>query len=269
MSKTPSLFIPFKQSIKEYTLPEKFTFPYEYEPHPLCLLAVEELQEHIQTQKDWSHNFGLDLNKTGRAVGKMFGVLLVQNAENEIGYLAGFSGALAGKNQQPHFVPPLLDIMDKDGFVTEGMLKITDYCNEVNSLKENQEANQEKITALKKERKAFSEALSLKIYHQFKFLNYNGEFKSLYAIFEPTKHKNPPGGAGECAAPKLLQYAYLNNLKPLALAEFWWGKALKTKNWNHKQFYPVCLHKCQPILTHMLEGLEVDDQPITSEKLKT
>lgn len=256
------LFTLFKQSIESYSLPDKFTYPFEYEPHPLCLLAVEELQKHIRTQKDWVHNFGLEDGKKGKIVGKMFGVLLVQNNDGKIGYLAAFSGSLAGKNQQPHFVPSLHDIMDKDGFVTEGMLRITDYCNKVNELALHKADNHQEIIALKKERKAFSEALSLKIYHQFKFLNYKGEQKSLYAIFEPTKHKNPPGGAGECAAPKLLQYAYLNDLKPLALAEFWWGQSPKTEHWKHKHFYPVCLHKCQPILTHMLEGLDVEEKPV-------
>ncbi|MGL4448060.1 MAG: RluA family pseudouridine synthase, partial [Shewanella sp.] len=72
----------------------------------------------------------------------------------------------------------------------------------------------------------------------------------------------PPAGAGECAAPKLLQYAFKHRLKPLAMAEFWWGAPPKSAIRQHKQFYPACLRKCQPILKHMLEGLAVDDNPL-------
>ncbi|WP_246454749.1 hypothetical protein [Hyunsoonleella aquatilis] len=74
----------------------------------------------------------------------------------------------------------------------------------------------------------------------------------------------PPAGSGECAAPKLFQYAYENNLKPIAMAEFWWGASPKSEVRKHKQFYPSCHSKCEPILGHMMRGLVVEDNPIES-----
>ncbi|GAL04187.1 ribosomal large subunit pseudouridine synthase A [Photobacterium aphoticum] len=75
-------FTPFKANIDAFALPERFNFPFYYEPHPLCLLAAEELQQHLLTQTDWQHNFGLDADQgedSANAIGKMFGVLLVRS----------------------------------------------------------------------------------------------------------------------------------------------------------------------------------------------
>ena len=69
----------------------------------------------------------------------------------------------------------------------------------------------------------------------------------------------PPAGAGECAAPKLLQYAFANDLKPITLAEFWWGISPKSAIRKHKNYYPACQSRCKPILTHMLKGIAMDD----------
>ena len=82
-----------------------------------------------------------------------------------------------------------------------------------------------------------------------------GEEKSLVDLFAIAGYKNPPAGAGECAGPKLLQYAFQHQLKPLAIAEFWWGLSPKSEQWKHKQFYACCKEKCEPILAHMLEGI--------------
>ena len=81
------------------------------------------------------------------------------------------------------------------------------------------------------------------------------------AIFEETVQKTPPAGAGECAAPKLLQYAYLSGLSPIAMAEFWWGESPKTEIRHHGYYYPSCRGKCEPILRHMLQGLNVEPAP--------
>lgn len=113
----PSCFTPFTQAIDAYALPQRFTFPFYYEPHPLCVIAANELQQHLETQKDWQHNFGLTGELTG-AIGKMFGVLLVQNTQGEVGYLSAFSGKLAEQNHWPHFVPPVFDMLAKDNFFT-------------------------------------------------------------------------------------------------------------------------------------------------------
>ena len=75
-------------------------------------------------------------------------------------------------------------------------------------------------------------------------------------------HKTPPAGAGECAAPKLLQQAYLHGWKPIAMAEFWWGNSPKAEIRHHGYYYPACKGKCEPILQHMLQGLEVEENPM-------
>ena len=84
----------FKKPVSHLALPEKFTYPFHYTPHPLCVLAAEEVKEYIASRKEWQEEL---------AFGKMFGVLIVQtdngitnNEENQIGYLAAFSGNLAG-----------------------------------------------------------------------------------------------------------------------------------------------------------------------------
>ena len=121
------------------------------------------------------------------------------------------------------------------------------------------------IEDLKMERKERSAALQQKLFQQFRMLNAKGEVKDLCTIFKETVHKIPPGGAGECALPKLLQYAYLHQLKPLAMAEFWWGNSPKTEVRHHGYYYPSCKGKCEPILKHMLQGLEVDENPLTTD----
>lgn len=118
------------------------------------------------------------------------------------------------------------------------------------------------IEQLKTERKERSAALQRKLFGQFRMLNARGEVKDLYTIFEQTVQKVPPAGAGECALPKLLQYAYLHQLKPLAMAEFWWGDSPKNEIRHHGYYYPSCKGKCEPILQHMLQGLEVDENPL-------
>ena len=90
---------PFHTDISSIPLPAQFTYPFCYTPHPLCIRAAEELQQHLSQHPEWSE-------------GKMFGVLVVQTAEGEVGYLAAFSGILAGQNKLPFFVPPVYDRSD-------------------------------------------------------------------------------------------------------------------------------------------------------------
>lgn len=121
------------------------------------------------------------------------------------------------------------------------------------------------IERLKTERKTRSAALQQQLFEQFKILNAKGEVRDLCDIFKETAQKTPPAGAGECAAPKLLQYAYLNRLKPIAMAEFWWGDSPKMEIRHHGYFYPACKGKCEPILKHMLQGLDVEDNPLLTD----
>lgn len=124
------------------------------------------------------------------------------------------------------------------------------------------------IEGLKLRRKEMSNKLQQQLFEQYKLLNADGEWKNVLEIFQPTIHEIPPSGAGDCAAPKLLQYAYLNNLEPLALAEFWWGLSPQSEVRKHKQFYPACRGKCEPILGHMLKGLKVDPNPLLTHEGK-
>ena len=347
MPTKPSCFISFDRKVDDVSLPERFTFPFYYEPHPLSIEAVKQLQLHISTHK-WDHNFGLNPDQEGMIIGKMFGVLVVQNAENKLGFLAAFSGKLAGKNHHPFFVPPVFDLLHKDGFYRKeedklnvmtaalvkleqnpGLSKTSFILNEL-TLQSDQELSQQRLVikqgkkirkkkredarleltteqyqmleaelvklslddqyqykrlakhwratlqkaqaeydafanevqSLKEERKERSGALQRRLFDQYKFLNSNKEWRSLLSIFEDTEQKTPPAGAGECAAPKLLHYAYQHDLKPIAMAEFWWGASPKSEVRKHQQFYPACRGKCEPILGHMLKGLDVDPNPM-------
>ncbi|GLT18405.1 pseudouridine synthase [Vibrio zhanjiangensis] len=339
-------FTLFNTSIESYALPEKFTFPFFYQPHPLCELAAKELQDYLLTQTDWCHNFGLEGDPEG--VGKMFGVLIVQSPQGDIGYLSAFSGKLADQSQHKHFVPPVFDLLAEESFFHAENAKImsindqidaltqdsplstlTDkiqqlestYQSEERCLREKMVANratrkslrqqalsclsgaeleqaldtlakqsvadknalkylklewQDKILAvrskwqtfhnkrekLKEQRKTLSNTLQHKLFEQYRFLNICSQEKSLNAIFEGTNNPTPPAGAGECAAPKLLQHAFKHKLKPLAMAEFWWGSSPVSEIRQHRKFYPSCHSKCQPILGHMLKGMAVDDNPL-------
>ena len=118
------------------------------------------------------------------------------------------------------------------------------------------------IAELKHERQQRSAVLQNQIFEQFRILNGRGEVKDLCELFAPTTQGVPPAGAGECAAPKLLQYAFLKGYKPIAMAEFWQGASPRGEVRHHRAFYPACIGKCKPILTHMLEGLDVEPNPL-------
>ena len=127
-------FTYFQESIDSYRLPEKFTYPFFYEPHPLCLLATRLLQKQIKNQTDWVHDFGIDRHVDGVNIGKMFGVLLVENKLQEIGFLSAFSGKLAEKHNWPGFVPPIVDYLGKNSFFRKGEIEIAQISETVNLL---------------------------------------------------------------------------------------------------------------------------------------
>jgi len=118
------------------------------------------------------------------------------------------------------------------------------------------------IERLKNLRKSKSSSLQQWLFEQYRFRSAEGRVKSLLDIFRESRQMLPPAGAGECAAPKLLQYAHENHLKPVAMAEFWWGAAPASEIRKHRHFYPACKGKCAPILSHMLKGLPVDPDPM-------
>ena len=124
-----SYFIPFKESIESEVLPERFTYPFYYEPHPLCVKAAEELQMHIEEQTIWQHDFD--------TTGKMFGVLLVKNRKDEVGFLAAFSGKLAGVNHLPLFAPPVYDMLNEKGFYKKGEIALNELNAKIKKLQQN------------------------------------------------------------------------------------------------------------------------------------
>lgn len=225
--------------ITDIPLPEQFTYPFCYEPHPLCLLAVEEVKRELAT---------MHLTE-----GKMFGVLVVSRGDGSpISFLAAYSGLLEGRNDWPYFVPPVFDAQDPNGHFkqTEREISLTTHLSPLIS-------------------KKMSQDLQLWLFHQYQLLNARGEKKDLVEVWQDyhssprirQRFPLPPGGTGDCCAPKLLQYAYQHDLKPVCMAEFWWGESPKSEIRHHGQFYPACRGKCKPVLTWMLQGLNVDPNP--------
>lgn len=251
-------FSVLKGKVDPQDIPQKFNLMIN-EPHPLCLLAANDLQHYLINQTDWTHNFGLSTDTENPVIGKMFGVLVLQNALGELGYLAAFSGKLAGSNQHQKFVPPVFDLLTENGFLNNGMEELTRLNQEIRDLEsQNDQENKKLINELKVNRKKYSIALQNKIFDHYHFLNQAGDEKSLLEIFRALGHKNPPAGAGECAAPKLLQYAFQHKMKPIALAEFWWGQSPKSDFWKHGHFYACCKEKCEPIFKHTLAGMDIE-----------
>ena len=324
----------FADSISLLSLPEKFTYPFHYTPHPLCVAAAGEVGRYLSTKGEWQG----ELRK-----GKMFGVLIVRTGEGEVGYLAAFSGILAGKNRHTYFVPPVYDVQEPDGFFrieeeqisginrrieelqadvrykdckqrladetilagqvlddirgrmkaakverdrlrstvtrvdSEQLIRESQFQkaelkrqkqywkDHLASLQAEVEVFETEIERLKAERKTRSAALQQWLFKQFRMLNARGEERDLCNLFKDTVQKTPPAGAGECAAPKLLQYAYRNDWQPLAMAEFWWGDSPKNEIRRHGYYYPACKGKCGPILKHMLQGLHVEKNPLETD----
>ena len=229
--------------------PQQFTYPFAYEPHPLCRLAAKQVQEHIGLHPEIKE----DADR-----GKMFGVLIV-TPPSSIGsqhppffFLAAYSGLLAGRNDWPYFVPPVYDAQQPDGYFKTKEREISLASHQTPFMT-----------------KKMSQDLQLWLFQQYVLLNAQGEEKNLVDIWQEyynrpklrLKYPLPPGGTGDCCAPKLLQFAFQQGLKPLCMAEFWWGATTKTELRQHLNFYPACRGKCMPILSWMLQGLEVDPDP--------
>ena len=350
--------------------PKQFNDPFDYEPHPLSILAVEEVQQYIMEHPEI---------KEDADQGKMFGVLVVaplrgysrsvecgvrseysaeiqysctkplvletfltphsslltprdDNMRSEIGFLAAYSGLLAGRNDWEWFMPPVFDAQDPDGYfkvhereitqmnhevellekdldhlyhqsdylkmlrTTENLLsehekkmktakvlrdmkrlqrnispeenaeliresqfmkaemrRIKKRCEELEKpWKEKEQSLTDRIEQLKKQRKEASDDLQRWLFLKYKMRNAQGETKDLIEIFNDYNGQLPPAGSGDCCAPKLLQYAFENNLQPLCMAEFWWGASPKMEIRHHLNYYPACRGKCLPILGWML-----------------
>ena len=336
--------------------PRQFTYPFCYEPHPLCVAAAKQVQQYIEESGVW---------KGEQSPGKMFGVLVVRGSDKgevesegsncrdgQLGFLAAYSGLLAGRNDWDYFVPPVFDAQQPDGHFKVREREISAINKEIETLVESddykthlalydntkqtveigleqmrlkvveakarrdarrREAEQggepltaeekaamvgesqflkaeqrrlrqqcdamlatmrqpikeheERIAALRNRRRNMSDELQKWLFGCYRMLNALGEERDLIDIFSDTIHAMPPGGSGDCCAPKLLQYAYKHGLEPVCMAEFWWGESPKQEIRHHLHYYPACRSKCLPILTHMLRGLDVEPNPLAQSKM--
>ena len=336
--------------------PRQFTYPFCYEPHPLCVAAAKLVQQYIEESGVW---------KGEQSPGKMFGVLVVRGSDKgevesegsnchdgQLGFLAAYSGLLAGRNDWDYFVPPVFDAQQPDGHFKVREREISAINKEIEALVESddykthlalydntkqtveigleqmrlkvvgakarrdarrREAEQggepltaekkaamvgesqflkaeqrrlrqqcdamlaamrqpikeheERLAALRNRRRNMSDELQKWLFGCYRMLNALGEERDLIDIFSDTIHAMPPGGSGDCCAPKLLQYAYKHGLEPVCMAEFWWGESPKQEIRHHLHYYPACRSKCLPILTHMLRGLDVEPNPLAQSKM--
>ncbi len=325
-------FHPLDVDTAAMELPRRFTCPFCYEPHLLALMAAKRVQQYVASRDDWADEL---------SAGKMLGVLVVSSEDGQLGYLAAFSGNLAGSVRHDFFVPPVYDLLDPQGEFKQGEAQITainhelermeqspeladirrreslarqEQADEIGDFKalmarhklerderrqrgnltpEDQEAllNQSRyekaelkrirqrheakisgiveemdvfcrnMAAMRARRKAMSEALQERIFRLFVVSNARGERRDLVEVFKPLGTL-PPAGAGECCAPRLLNYAFTNHLLPVCMAEFWWGASPVGEVRHHGHFYPACRSKCKPILDFMLQGLDVEDNPL-------
>lgn len=236
-------------------IPDHLNDPFSTVVPDICLPAVTVLQNYIvKEQHKWGLNLDHNATDAGPLKGKMFGVLVVENSDKQIGFLAAYSGKLEGEPDDSIFVPSIFPMSSSnDHFLTRGMIGITKIGDKIKLLElKNTPSAVSKIKLLKEERKEKSIRLQQKLFDCYHFLNADKKSKSIYDIFNEYSGKKPPSAAGECAAPKLLQYAFKHQMKPLAITEFWWGKTTKSKGRKHKEYYPSCNDKCRPILGYML-----------------
>jgi tRNA pseudouridine32 synthase/23S rRNA pseudouridine746 synthase len=238
-------------------LPDELNDPFGSFTPEICRIAAEDIQVYIQqNEQHWQHDFGHMAHENTEmhesVKGKMFGVLVVKNNLGELGYLATYSGKLTGEREHSPFVPSQFDITANDHFISKGMKHLSQISSEIKNLEQDNVANQMTIKQLKTARKNESIELQDKLFSQYSFVNQAGLSMSLIDIFKTFAGRKPAAGSGECAGPKLLQYAFKNAFTPVAMSEFWWGKTKKTTNRLHGAFYPACEQKCRPILTYML-----------------
>ncbi len=336
------MFHPIPEFI-DINLPNEFPFPHYYTPFSTTLKIAQYLKDQVPLLFP---DYGFGLKKDG-SVGKMFGVLIVKSKDGKIGFLKGFSGRIADENYIEGFVPPVFNLLEKQGYFREkeetisainhsieqyenepNYLKLKEklestllkYTNKINNLKEfhkrakaqrkirrlelqsasldEQEKGlkilstesqrhhfeikdlknksafdlgklkekikeiDERINLLKKERLHLSKDLQDWIFKQYEFYNKIGERKNLLELFYETTMKYPPSGAGDCAAPRLIQYALTHGYQIIDMAEFWYGASPSGLIRRHGKLYPACRGKCEPILSFLLQGISVRENPL-------
>lgn len=333
------MFHPLRNLQSNIQLPTQFTCPFCYTPHPLVLAAANGVKKYIDSRTDWNAELSHE--------GKMFGVLIVQQTNGEIGFVSAFSGNLDGKNRHSFFVPPIFDVLNPDGYFKKEESRITELNKEIKFLQNSTKLAdlQQNLTTLeieaqneitaqrninkqhkakrdesrktsnitdnqatefvrqsqfekaelrrieqrwknlidnqkqqitlfeteieqkKAKRRQMSEALQQWLFEQYVVLNARGEQKNILQIFADERGTLPPAATGECAAPKMLQFAFQHHLKPIAMGEFWYGGTPESEIRRHGQFYAACHSRCQPLLHFMLQGIDVE--PNRLEEIKS
>ena len=314
--------------------------PFYYTPDAISIEAADAVRALIAEHVEWSEEVDS---------GKMFGALVVRDEQGELGFLAAYSGQIAGRSDWEGFVPAVFDYLQPDGYFAvhereisginhriDNMLSDKEYLHDVELLhrrderdasetadfqqrmrtaklrrderratatdaereemiresqwmkaelkriRRRQQAERESLAArvvqigqevelLKKQRQQQSDNLQRWLFTHFVMLNGRGEKRTLLDIFADSGII-PPSGAGECCAPKLLQYAFLHDLQPLRIVEFWQGASPIGEIRHHDNYYPACRSKCLPILRFMLQGIDVQPNPLeeqTSMQLET
>jgi len=197
----------------------------------------------------------------GALGGKMMGVLVVRAKDGRVGYLRGFAGMLGERRLVPGFVPPAYDVARFEGLWAEGGAAITRLDREIVGLRAAPSlstADQARLEAAVLAQRELSRSLHARLHETYQLTNALGLGSPIRALFEP---RMPPGGSGDCAAPKLLARAYALGAWPLAVAEFWWGGPPLGGGRRHGVYYPACRGRCAKILPFMLEGLECEPAP--------
>ena len=294
--------------------------------------------KHIAARTEWHREL---------QAGKMFGVLVAQNTSGQLGYIAAFSGLIAGSGNHDFFVPPIFDYTCPDGHFKQTEKQISELTTQIVDAENSQpltarkrqlaeteeqakieiserkalnrehkaerdrQRNQQltveqqsiltrqsqfekaelrrlerkwadkleeiqqqifdieqNINQLKNSRRLMSENLQQWLFEQYVVLNARSESKTIGRIFADEQGSVPPAATGECAAPKLLQYAYKHGLRPLAMGEFWWGDSPEGEIRQHGNFYPACHNRCRPLLSFMLQGLDVEPNRLNQNQLQ-
>lgn len=140
----------------------------------------------------------------------------------------------------------------------------TEWEERISQIRKSLDEYRNMIDSHKRQRAELSEHLQKWIFSRFIVHNALGESSNIGEIFD-RQGLIPPGGTGECAAPKLLEYAYRNSLEPLAMGEFWYGRSSDTAVRVHGHFYPSCTSKCGPLLGYMMQGLELDQEKTSTQ----
>jgi len=324
------MIFPLSPALTAIAIPARMPSPFDASAvHPLARRAAEAMLAELEATR--SERWRLD----DAGGGKMFGVLVVADADGSLGYLRAFSGMLGGDWHVDGWVPPVFDRAGFDAIWSDGEVEMASLAEAIAApdgrsaerraliamlerqaaeraaLRDQHSANRTirrsaRVTnddlqthhalaqesrrdaaeqramerahsdersviesavdgvdrarvALVATRTARSRDLLQLLQATYDIVNARGEVVSLATLFAP---RDVPGGAADCAAPKLLTYAYRNQLRPLALAEVWYGAPPLSGDRRAGVFYPACRSKCGPILAHMLSGVPHDEAPV-------